>query len=361
MHQSSRASSHRRFHNIDALRAIAALLVVCMHTSEVFVPLMDAGQVSGRWLYTIARSLEFGSIGVVVFFAISGFVIPASLRGTSRLAALRDFSISRLFRLYPAFWVSILPGAYTFYWMWGRPFSLQDLLLNLTMVPQLLGAQPAEGLYWTLSIELAFYLLCMLLFALGWLHRTRHLIGACFALLLLFCIFRRSDYANGFAHLSTMFFGAMYRQFLDSQDRHTRRQLGAAIGIVLFFWLVFMPGYGVWAIATGLTVPEYSRFFLSYAIGIVLFSLALVLPAVHKGILTWLGSISYSIYLLHPVVFYPILWVTLHSPRLQALQLHVGVFVLVSMALTIAVATVNYHLVEKPAIRLGRRLQNQFS
>ena len=46
----SRYSAAQRFLNIDALRAVAALLVVWMHTTEVFVPLVNAGQVGGMWL-----------------------------------------------------------------------------------------------------------------------------------------------------------------------------------------------------------------------------------------------------------------------------------------------------------------------
>ncbi|MEG0974197.1 MAG: acyltransferase [Comamonas sp.] len=351
------AGAQPRFFNIDVLRAVAALLVVWMHTTEVFAPLVNAGQVKGMWLYTMARSMEFGSMGVVVFFAISGFVIPTSLRGTPKLDAIRHFGIGRIFRLYPAFWVSILPGAFAHYWLWGRTFSAQDVLLNLSMLPQLLGAQPAQGLYWTLAIELAFYLLCALLFALGWLHRASRLITVCFALLLAFCIFRRTEYANAFAHLSTMFFGAICRQFVDSNASRVRRQLGVAIGLVLFFWLVFMPGYGVWAIATGRAAPIYSGFFISYAAAITLFCLALVLPAVRPGTWTWLGQISFSIYLLHPVVFYPLLWLLKHSPWLQSLQLHLGIYLAATIAATVALAAVNYYGVEKPAIGLGQRLR----
>ena len=357
----SPSAAQPRFLNIDALRALAALLVVWMHTTEVFVPLIQAGQVGGLWFYSLARSMEFGSVGVVAFFAVSGFVIPASLRGRPKGLAIRNFAISRFFRLYPAFWISVVPGAFVHYWLWGRAFSLQDLLGNLTMLPELLGVQPAQGLYWTLAIELAFYALCVLLFAAGWLHRAPRLIAVCFALLLAFCVFRRTEYANVFAHLSTMFFGAMCRQFIDSPAPRTRCLLGAAIGIVLCFWLLFMPGYGVWAITTGRAAPAYSGFFISYALGIALFGMALVLPGMRKGVWTWLGQISFSIYLLHPVVFYPLLWLVKHSPLLQSLHLHLGVYLLAAMLITIALAAASFYWVEKPAIACGQRLRHRLT
>ncbi|CAM5339645.1 hypothetical protein SSTU70S_04052 [Stutzerimonas stutzeri] len=79
------------------------LLVIWMHTSEVFVPIA-LPSLQGR-LHDVAYSFDFGRIGVVVFFIISGFVIPASLRGP-RGEDCRQFLIRRLFRLYPLCWLS---------------------------------------------------------------------------------------------------------------------------------------------------------------------------------------------------------------------------------------------------------------
>lgn len=53
--------------------------------------------------------MDLGRIGVVVFFAISGFIIPTSLNHRS-LHPVRKFLISRLFRLYPLYWISIILG-----------------------------------------------------------------------------------------------------------------------------------------------------------------------------------------------------------------------------------------------------------
>jgi peptidoglycan/LPS O-acetylase OafA/YrhL len=147
--------SSSRYHNVDALRALAAFLVLWTHTAEVFVAFADNGA-PGAWLNQVAHELDFGRMGVTAFFAISGFVIPMSLRGNRRGVALRVFMVGRVFRLYPAFWVSILPGALTCYWIWGKSFTFRDVMLNFTMIPTVLGARPAEGLYWTLQTELSF-------------------------------------------------------------------------------------------------------------------------------------------------------------------------------------------------------------
>src|SRR3569623_653268 len=62
--------------HIDSLRAVAALLVVWIHGSELFAPL-DGGS---DW-HDIALRYDFGRIGVVAFFGVSGLLVPSSLRG----------------------------------------------------------------------------------------------------------------------------------------------------------------------------------------------------------------------------------------------------------------------------------------
>jgi len=70
-----------RFSHIDALRGIAALLVIWLHVSEVFVRISPETAAQGTALYDVAWSVDVGKIGVVIFFSISGFVICRSLNG----------------------------------------------------------------------------------------------------------------------------------------------------------------------------------------------------------------------------------------------------------------------------------------
>ncbi len=70
--------SLNRFASLDALRGLAALLVVWQHSSESFVKLGSVAA-NGTLLADIAWNVDFGRIGVICFFLISGFVIPSSL------------------------------------------------------------------------------------------------------------------------------------------------------------------------------------------------------------------------------------------------------------------------------------------
>ena len=97
-----------------------------------------------------------GKYGVYLFFLISGFVIFMTLERT-RTAA--DFVVSRFSRLFPAYWAAFLLTATVVYTV-GLPLQqlpASQALLNLTMVQEILGAEHLDGSYWTLQIELFFY------------------------------------------------------------------------------------------------------------------------------------------------------------------------------------------------------------
>ena len=95
---------------------------------------------------------------------------------------------------------------------------------------------------------------------------------------------------------------------------------------------------------------------VSYALGLLIFMLGTSVLKIRTRLTDWLGRISYSIYLFHPVVFMTILWWLLQQPvhswwRTQNL----GVYLLVCVALTVAVADGVYRFVEKPCMNLGHR------
>ncbi|WP_084598536.1 acyltransferase family protein [Actinoplanes subtropicus] len=138
----------RRMAWLDALRAVAALLVVYAHLSHYL--LRGARDVSAEWLHA-------GPAGVMLFFLVSGYIIPASLE---RHGDLRRFWIGRLARLYPLYLVVCALMAVSV------PLTVAGAVAHLTMLPQLLGAPLLTPVVWTLSFEMAFYLIVAALFAL---------------------------------------------------------------------------------------------------------------------------------------------------------------------------------------------------
>ena len=150
-----------RFQPIDALRGIAALLVVWQHSSEAFIKHLGIAQ-HGTFLADIAKDYDFGRIGIICFFLISGFVIPSSLNDCDS-SGIKHFAIRRFFRLYPAYWVSILLAVIISSVFISTP-DVSTIAANVTMFQGLFQQPHLIGLFWTLQVELVFYILCAILF-----------------------------------------------------------------------------------------------------------------------------------------------------------------------------------------------------
>ncbi|GII91004.1 acyltransferase family protein [Sinosporangium siamense] len=150
---------------LDALRGVAALAVAFHHGTYVYTP------------NTRAAVLEWfnpGLWGVMVFFLVSGYIIPASLE---RHGNVRRFWVSRLFRIYPL-WVAgavvlVLLALFGVSPIRGELYRFDPVtatVAHVTMFQDLLTVPNALNVLWTLSYEMAFYLLVVGLFALR-LHR----------------------------------------------------------------------------------------------------------------------------------------------------------------------------------------------
>jgi peptidoglycan/LPS O-acetylase OafA/YrhL len=111
----------------------------------------------------------YGWLGVHLFFLISGFVICMSSSGRG----VEAFWVSRVVRLYPAYWLSVVAVAVVLtVWPYiDRPVGWRNTLVNLTMVQQPLHVPDVAEVYWTLWPELRFYLLFTLVVWSGLTYR----------------------------------------------------------------------------------------------------------------------------------------------------------------------------------------------
>jgi len=151
---------------LDALRGIAALAVVYRHTgSTLLSPVYNA----------TSGVIDAGTFGVLLFFLVSGYIVPASLE---RRGDLRAFWIGRYFRIYPLFitvvgaGLLLVPaslGAVSAGWF-SNPVA--TFAGNSVLLTELLGDANGLKVSWTLSYEMVFYFLVTALFALGWHRRS---------------------------------------------------------------------------------------------------------------------------------------------------------------------------------------------
>lgn len=147
-----------RFRELDGLRALAALAVVVSHFT---------GAYNSRYIDDPKPIFDFpqGAFGVQLFFLVSGFVI---LMSASRARKPSDFVISRASRLYPAYWLSLVLAVLLnrLFQIPHSEMSLGETIINLTMVQRWFQVPNVVDVYWTLTVEIQFYILIFLLLLL---------------------------------------------------------------------------------------------------------------------------------------------------------------------------------------------------
>ncbi|GAA4206575.1 acyltransferase family protein [Actinocatenispora rupis] len=163
----------RRYHEVDLLRLLAAVGVVGFHflfrSSTTDPVLADTGFRDPGGVF------HYGNIGVPLFFVISGFVILNSAWNRSAVS----FLASRVGRLYPAFWTACTLTAVVMAFDPTDRFtvSFTQWATNLSMFSEAYGVDYVDGVYWTLTIELAFYLIMLAFVRIG--LTTNRIIGFC--------------------------------------------------------------------------------------------------------------------------------------------------------------------------------------
>lgn len=139
-----------RYQELDSLRGIAAIMVVLFH--------LTMGRKESE------LGFRLGTTGVDLFFIISGFVISMSI---SKVSTGVDFIINRASRLYPTYWASvtitfIVISVYGLYQ--HQSIRWTDYLGNLTMFQYYLNIPNLDDPYWTMIIEMLFYIFILFLF-----------------------------------------------------------------------------------------------------------------------------------------------------------------------------------------------------
>jgi peptidoglycan/LPS O-acetylase OafA/YrhL len=148
----------RRLAVLDGLRLCAALAVVAYHYTGFENGVRRSWGGNGPDTFGPVNAVtSYGWLGVELFFLISGFVICMSCWGKD----IGGFFRSRVTRLFPAYWAAVLltTGVVTLFSTQYRRVPLTDLMVNLTMLQEPLGAPAVDGVYWTLWVEACFYLL----------------------------------------------------------------------------------------------------------------------------------------------------------------------------------------------------------
>lgn len=351
-----------RYEYIDALRGIAAILVVIYHSLRAYERNGWPTTQLETFIITLCNDwLNFGKMGVAVFFIISGFVIPSSLK-SGRPKPLLVFAISRLARLYPAYWLSLLTAVLVYIWVDGVSLSPATIIANITMLQQFLGFENVIDVYWTLQIEIIFYVLCAGLFWANQLGDMKKIEMIAWAFLAAAVALATVRWLSGMKlpvavplALFLMFAGYVFRDtLLNGGVGAAARAKRLGIGFFVMMPLISILAYNV---DMGFGERWYSYTF-SYLLAFAATTWTIFKVRGRFPILAWCGKVSYSNYLFHYLVIVAFVHLLQAS---GVVPFSIAPFLLAIIVTSLIISGLVYRFVEEPFIQIGRKVSTQVS
>lgn len=332
-----------RIKELDALRGIAALLVVFFHYNL----LLKENSLS---------IFKLDVTGVDLFFIISGFVIFMSI---SKINNGIDFIINRISRLYPAYWICVSITFLFFYFYQQEKFNLGYLLLyfkNLSMFQFYLQAKNIDESYWTLIIEMLFYLGILLLFYTKWLKYLKTIgVILCVSLVILTQYFfnipivEKIIYYIPILQFIPLFFaGITFYEIYTKKDQLIKQYLILILTAFSQIMLFHFAGKSRYIIG-----------YLEYSMMIIIYFGLFTLFVNHKlnflvsKISVFFGEISYALYLIHAYIAQEI-FIPYLVNNMQ-INFWIASF-LIAFPLMVLLASVITYYIEKP---LSKRMKKQ--
>lgn len=319
---------------IDSLRSFAAISVCLYH----FICYSDCFTFSEKTI----SIWSVGQYGVYVFFVISGFIIPWSMHQNHyQIHSFFKFLLKRLVRLEPPYLVSILLILFIYYlktqFHFGNvdaePVTLKRIFLHLGYFINFFSDYKwLNNVYWTLAIEFQYYIIMAMMY---WLFTNKliyRIIG--YALCYIMAIVVPDPNNSHFPAYAPLFlFGIIV--FLNRKSQISEIE----------FWLIF------------LLCTFYNYFFFDYYSAIIGSSVSLVIKYVSDykvPILNGLGKISYSMYLIHPIIGSST--ITLIGKYAHTTIQQTGV-VIIGITVTIVSSYIMYLIIEKPSKSLSSKIK----
>ena len=364
-----------RFLELDVFRGIAAFCVVVYHYTTWY-------DVNYKHSPKIHFYFTLGNHGVEFFFLISGFVILLTMERTK---TSWDFIIGRFSRLYPPYWVAVIL-TFTVVSLTQLPIdppaSLGDAVFNLTMLHGFFKIPHVDGVYWTLTVELCFYITMFIIYRAKLLKHIELIATGWFVIALCYSL---ASYAYHWKWFSQMRPEVHYASI--SQVAVDYQLMTAGVGnqpsglikifgdllitiLILKFAHLFIAGMMLyrekqqgfsayrWLLIGACVLKQrvaYSwenswQTTLIVAGCVLLFYLALrgYLSFINLNPLIFMGTISYSLYLTHQNIGYAII------RMLYQYNINPYISIFIAIIASLGLATLMVFFVERPALKFIR-------
>ncbi len=355
-----------RLDGIDILRGVAVIGVIVYHF-YVLLGLMH--------LSSFPYVHAFGLLGVPLFFIISGYLIYKSIdrnidkRGEKK--GLINYFLHRLFRILPAYYfnlfvVLIIAALMLDSKLLYSTAFLKQILSNLTFTSYFIHKSSGfgfNGAYWTLNIEMLWYLVAPLLFLFA--KQTKVLVTlAMLSLIYLWGLeqglldsFFGLDKAAKYYELELFYLSTqlpgqinyfiagilIYKYAISPQFLQAKY----IFIFVMALFVLYVGINGYYGITSSFLIVQLFTLLVAALLFILLYATKI------KGFffLEWIGKISYSLYLWHM----PILFVMKKTSIFTYLSLSSSVALFTIVLLTIS--SLSYYLIEEGGFELRKKIE----
>lgn len=271
----------KRFETLDSLRGIAAVCVMLFHYLWGY-----NNEFGLRW--NLLVDFKYGFFGVELFFIISGFVIYYSI---NKSKTVKDFLSKRFIRLYPTYWLCLAITFMVVYYFGlssTRNTTMKEALIGLTMLQGLFKVKHVDPSYWSLQIEIFFYIFIAVIFFLKIQSRLKYILWGWLFLIWFYNFIYKIPVLGAFLNLQYgMLFiaGICFYKIKFLKDSNFKNHL-----LIILTYLTALK-----------LLNDMEGYFWGITIIYIVFYLTIYgfLDFLDKPIFLFFGRISYALYLIH--------------------------------------------------------------
>ncbi|GBC63257.1 acyltransferase [Desulfonema ishimotonii] len=347
---------------LDHIRAYAAILIILYHGLHLisYKLMYDAPFAFDHWPRTgnpLAAVLIEGHTAVALFMVLSGFIFTF---GTyDRSVSYGKFIRNRILRTYPLFIVLLFVGIYSY----PQHFSFASFLQTLFALANAnngISAGSFSAMFWTIAVEWQFYLIFPLLLLILNDKGAKSLAG----IILVFLLMRLLSFLGGAnirdvsywtiigridQFLVGMLTAIFYKKYF-SPGRWWRLSFLPAVVLLCLMMYLFhrqggWPGNYWWKIAwPTLEALVWGVFIISYS------AVSTGIPRCVSRPISYVGTISYSLYLIHFVVIDSFIRHDLLISFSDARPIWTALIftALIILPIVIFISAITYTFIEKP-------------
>ncbi|MCK1997964.1 acyltransferase [Psychrobacillus psychrodurans] len=359
------------------LRGVACLIVVFFHYCLIFwsehegitnlyslIPIVISSDMNLLSLSSFLNSINvnLGSVGVGLFFIISGFVIPFSFNSTSSLM----FLIKRFFRIIPPYAIGLFLTLFAVY-LYAKynnfefTYTFLDYIVNLSLLRDwfdVFGFRSIDGINWTLQIEMKFYFICALIALISSLKSNKTLIITSSIMLAItvflnltsgsfniyFDYFLRVTSAP-FFHLTYMMIGICFYNFF--KKNWTSSTFIATTSFIVVATIVIL-----YLLQPG----SFKQSFVSYGFALIMFGVFYYFKEKlsFNPILNFFANISYPLYIVHGLIGYILITV------FYSILPNAYIVIMIVFSIVVTLSYLLHRFIELPSVQLGKLVAEKY-